>query len=287
MARMLDLNEDLVEVLADSHDLGHPPFAHSGQVALEKLMQPHGGFEHNAQSRRIVEFLESKSAQYPGLNLAYETLFGLMKHAGAEQIKSMIGADQFYFPLEAEVVDLADEIAYNNHDLEDGLSSGLLSFDDIKTVPLWRENIERLQKNYPGIDEKNLRKALVSDLIGTQIIQVVKNSLSNIEKFNFQKPQDANRISADKVIAFDPREYVAIAECRKYLYQNFYFHPKVQGMNERAEQIISGLFKFYETHPEKLEFKGVPEAPFYRRLCDYIAGMTDGYAEKMYQKYCL
>lgn len=280
IARLLQLNEDLAETIAYAHDLGHPPFAHAGEKALEKLMEPYGGFEHNGQSHRIVTKLEDISPLYQGLNLTYETLFGLLKHATLEAGRKIY--PEFYLPLESAAVDMADEIAYNNHDLDDGLASGLLIHDElVAQVPLWKEATDINQKKYTQLTPKELKHLNKSYLINLEITALVKNTAKELQEKKITQLSDLRNVSSIQIVKFPSEMAEKIAILKRYLMQHFYRHPKVVAMNEKGTEIISSLFHYYANHQEKLEDNGHSQDDFYRRLADYIAGMTDGFATNL------
>jgi len=283
IARLLQLNEDLAETIAYAHDLGHPPFAHAGEHALEQLMAPYGGFEHNGQSHRIVTTLEDISPLYQGLNLTYETLFGLLKHATLEAGRKIYS--NFFLPMESAAVDMADEIAYNNHDLDDGLSSGLLEHHALyQNVPLWKEATEINQKKYANLSSKELTHLNKSYLINLEITALVENSVKEINQKSIHDLNDLRKLSSIQIIKFPSEMAEKVAILKRYLMQNFYRHPKVVAMNEKGTEIIEGLFHYYVKNQEKLADYGHANDDFYRRLADYIAGMTDGYATDLYEK---
>jgi dGTPase len=283
IARLLQLNEDLAETIAYAHDLGHPPFAHAGEKALEHLMEPYGGFEHNGQSHRIVTTLEDISPLYKGLNLTYETLFGLLKHATLEAGQKIY--PKFYLPLESAAVDMADEIAYNNHDLDDGLSSGLLNHADLyQNVPLWKEATDINQKKYTALSSKELTHLNKSYLINLEITVLVQNAETEIKTRQITTLEDLRKVSSIQIVKFPSEMAEKIAILKRYLMQHFYRHPKVVAMNEKGTEIISGLFHYYMKNQEKLADYGHASDDFYRRLADYIAGMTDGYATGLYEE---
>jgi dGTPase len=283
IARLLQLNEDLAETIAYAHDLGHPPFAHAGEHALEKLMTPYGGFEHNGQSHRIVTSLEDISPLYKGLNLTYETLFGLLKHATLEAGRKIY--PQFFLPLESAAVDMADEIAYNNHDLDDGLTSGLLEHTDLyQNVPLWQEATDLNQKKYANLSSKELTHLNKSYLINLEITALVENSAKEINQKSIQSLEDLRKVSSIQIIKFPSEMAEKIAILKRYLMQHFYRHPKVVAMNEKGTEIIGSLFHYYVKNQQALAGYGNPADDFYRRLADYIAGMTDGYATGLFDQ---
>ncbi len=299
IARVLGLDEDLAECLALAHDLGHPPFGHSGEEALQKVMAPYGGFDHNAQTLRIIEKLEGRYAEFDGLNLTWETLEGIAKHNGplidkdhaANNLPWAIRAledwqrldlDTYAGP-EAQVAALADDIAYNNHDIDDGLRAGLFSVADIAVVPLVGRAFADVRKRYPDLDEERVIHEAVRDLIGYMVADLLKESRSRLHK---NEPQSADEIRALDVpiIAFSDKFREEEIPLRAFLYQNMYRHYKVNRMMGQASRVVSELFELFIAGPNLLptEYQVLCDGPntekTARVICDYIAGMTDEFA---------
>lgn len=299
IARVLGLDEDLAECLALAHDLGHPPFGHSGEDALQKVMAPYGGFDHNAQTLRIIEKLEGRYAEFDGLNLTWETLEGIAKHNGPlidkdRSAKSLpwairaledwqrLDLDTYAGP-EAQVAALADDIAYNNHDIDDGLRAGLFSVEDIAVVPLVGRAFADVRKRYPDLDEKRVIHESVRDLIGYMVADLLKESRVRLQKY---KPQSSDEIrSLDvPIIAFSDKFREEETPLRKFLYDNMYRHYKVNRMMGQASRVVTELFELFIEGPNLLptEYQVLCDGPntavTARVICDYIAGMTDGFA---------
>ncbi|MBI4368131.1 MAG: deoxyguanosinetriphosphate triphosphohydrolase [Candidatus Omnitrophica bacterium] len=275
IARALRLNEDLTEAIALAHDLGHGPFGHAGQEALSELMKQHGGFEHNAQCLRIVEKLEESYANFHGLNLTFEVREGLRKHA-RNQIPS----------LEAEVVDLADSIAYNGHDLDDGLRSGLLNIRMLAKIKLWREVDRYIQKKSPRAPQGIQNKIAIRLLINRMTGDLIEETLRHLRRFAIQKPADLRRAGA-KVVRFSKALDADVLELKKFLRKNLYLHPHVIRVTREGQHLIRELFGFYAAHPAQLPAyvkRRAAKEGQWRSLCDYIAGMTDRYAAEEYHR---
>ncbi|MBL7685015.1 MAG: deoxyguanosinetriphosphate triphosphohydrolase, partial [Deltaproteobacteria bacterium] len=252
IARMLRLNEDLAEAIALSHDLGHPPFGHSGEAEMNALMQDHGGFEHNRQSFRIVTFLERSYADFPGLNLSHEVLEGICKHVKTLDLpEGKIFQREGSFSLEAQTVNLADEIAYNNHDLDDGLRSQMISFKQLEEVALWREHYSEVVKRYPTHSEsfqaqttvRNIINFLVNDLVHQTHQHLLEKKISNLEDVKSR---------GDGIVSFSDPVREKTKELKKFLFTNLYRHYRVERMADKGNRIIRDLFKTYLENPRIL-----------------------------------
>jgi dGTPase len=279
IARLLSLNEDLTEVIAFAHDLGHTPFGHSGEEALNALMKDHGGFEHNSQSKRIVEELETKYQDFNGLNLTYEVRDGLMKHRTPHDNPTAGESVTLYPSLEARIVNIADEIAYNSHDLDDGLASEIIDPGDLAKITLWQEATEHNNKTYTNLDQEKLNSLNVRYLIGQQIIDLAKQASENIAGYSFKTVEDVYKC-ADKIVCFSKEMYEKNDQLRPFLMENFYRHPEIKQNNTKATEIITFLFNHYEKNPGEVPFVDrFPDTPVKLAITDYIAGMTDNFAQ--------
>jgi dGTPase len=276
IARALGLNEDLAETIALAHDMGHAPFGHTGEDRLDRLMKGHGGFEHNMQSLRIVEFIERKHPDTPGLNLSYELREGLRKHDQGYQ-----RADE-HFPspsLEAQVANLADEIAYYSHDLDDGLDAGLLKEGDLEAVDLWRQCAVGVQETFPGFDGSGFRRQLIRNLIDLEVDDVVAATAQRIEESEVQSADDVRR-QAKPLVGYSDELRRANQQLRKFLYQNLYFHPQVAEPNQRAADLIERVFSACMENPQRMGQSTLDRKNrdgLERVVCDYVSGMTDRY----------
>jgi len=283
-AHILGLNEDLAECISLAHDLGHTPFGHSGEEVMDELMKKHGGFEHNRQSLRIVTFLEQVYPNFNGLNLTYEVRDGISKHF-TDYDNQGLKTDGHY-SLEAEIVNLADEIAYNNHDLDDGLRSGMITLEQLSTIELWQEHYEHICQKMPEAGPRVwqsqtvrfLINHLVTDLVNHTAVQMKENRINALEDFWACK---------EKLVGFSPETRRKNAALKKFLYKNLYQHYRVMRMADKARRILTQLFEMYTGNPHILpnhvqhagETLGI-----WRAVCDYIAGMTDRFALEEYDK---
>jgi dGTPase len=281
-ARALMLNEDLAETIALAHDLGHSPFGHRGETALNRLMKDHGGFEHNRQSLRIVEELEQKYPRFSGLNLTWEVREGLAKHYTAyDHPARRKGFAEKSASLEAQVASLADEITYYSHDLDDGLDAGLLSEKKLnREVRLWRQATRTVEKEYGVLPDECRRYFVIRCIIDLQVKDVVTTTEELIRTAGVHHADDVRR-QARLLVQYSPERGRLNLELRRYLYKNLYFNPEVHGPNTRAVHTLDDLFGYYVDHPLRLSAssrKRVRKDGLYRVICDYLAGMTDRYA---------
>jgi dGTPase len=292
LARGLGCNEELTEAICLAHDLGHPPFGHAGEHALNALMTDHGGFNHNTQSYRIVTKLEQRYRDFSGLNLTYETREGMIKHE-TDYDKSDA---QGYEPdkrgsLEAQIANLADEIAYDAHDLDDGLRAGMFDMAALDELTLWRELKEvvgwQSERPLPPI----VRHEIIRELIGQSVMDVLQQTHNNLLDKQIDSPQKV-QTRADNLVSYSPDFKVKVRQLKKFLLESMYFHYRLIRMQTKAERFITELFQAYEKEPRMLPTdtkKKLDEAPLQRVITDYIAGMTDRYAldewEKLYDPY--
>ena len=305
IARVLGLDEDLAECLALAHDLGHPPFGHSGEEALAICMEPYGGFDHNAQTLRIVEKLEGRYAEFDGLNLTWETLEGIAKHNGPLIAKP---SDEEFLPWalralddwrgleldtyagpEAQVAAIADDIAYNNHDIDDGLRAGLFSVEDIMVVPIVRDTFEDVRRRYPDISQDRMIHEAVRDLIGIMVQDLLQETRRRLAK---HKPGSADDVRGlnEPIAAFSDDFKAKEKPLRAFLFENMYRHYKVNRMMGQARRVVTELFELFIDDPEILptEFRrqceGANSHKTARVICDYIAAMTDAQAINEHKK---
>jgi dGTPase len=304
LARGLLVNEDLAEGVALSHDLGHTPFAHTGEDILAECMEPYGGFEHNDQSLRVLTKLERKYHRWPGLNLTWETLEGVVKHNGPVHYKTLpvtlaevqkqtdLRLDS-YASVEAQCAALADDIAYNNHDVEDGLRAGMFSLEAIEQVTLIGEVINNVRKQYPGIADHYLVQETIREMIGAMVSDVMSESTKRLREINPQSPDDI-RAAGRPVVAFSESMYEKVDELRDFLMTKMYRHYSVMRVRLKSEKIVKDLFDAFLQRPQLLPErwqKRVEEVggmmndhPRARIVCDYIAGMTDRYAMREHER---
>ncbi len=268
IARALGLNEDLAEAIALAHDLGHAPFGHSGEEMLAECMSEQGGFEHNRQSLRVVELLEAAYPAFPGLNLTHEVLEGLRKR------------DESMPPsLEAQIADLADEITYYSHDLDDALDFAILDSDQLDDSAIWQRSHQRVAKRNPDLLGQQLHKNIIRDIIDLQVRDVVATSAGAIAEAAPSTAAEARRQPA-RLIRYSAELSQANRELRTFLYENVYYHPRVAEVNQRACEMLRAVFAAYLQDPARLgeaAARRLEGEGLHRTVCDYIAGMTDRY----------
>jgi dGTPase len=287
VARALSLNEDLAEAVALAHDLGHTPFGHAGEWALNALMAPHGGFDHNAQSLRIVDVLEERYPHFAGLNLTWEVREGIVKHSGRYDRPQAQEFDPRLAPcLEAQLVDFADEIAYNAHDIDDGLESGMLRLEDLRGVSLWEESLEATRGRYPDIEFPLRRYAAVRYLIDMLVTDLATWVRDQIRAHDITSVE-AVRAHCPRLVDFSPPMRTRNQELKGALKEHLYTHYRVTRMGMKAQKVITGLFEAYMAEPRQMPPQrssagsGGPPA---RMVADYIAGLTDRSALDEYRK---
>lgn len=295
MARALRLNEDLVEAIALAHDLGHTPFGHAGQDALHACMQAHGGFEHNLQSLRVVDALEIRYPDFDGLNLSFETREGVLKHCSRRNAQRLVATepqgparrflDGTQPSLEAQLVNLADEMAYNAHDIDDGVRSGLITPQQLDAVPLFRRFRDAALADHPNLAAQPGRRllfetlrrmlsALVADLVGSTEAAV-----------SAHQPADVDALRALPALAgFSPGMREALAALKRFLFAELYRHPQVVQTTTRARQVVTELFEAYVTEPQQMPADFAAAGDRHRAVADYIAGMTDRFALREHQR---
>lgn len=283
ICKSMQLNEDLAEAIALSHDLGHPPFGHNGQSVLNELMKEHGGFEHNKQSLRIVKLLEKRYPEFKGLNLTWEVLEGISKHTKDTENPISRNAGFRYPSLEAQVADCADGIAYNAHDLDDGITSNLLDIDKLREVALWRENEKLLDEKYSNLDFKLKKYQIVRRIINDLITDFREHTIQNLTRLNMRSPDDI-RSAPQRVAGFGPEMDEKNKELKKFLFKNMYTHRRVMRMEFKAELYLTEIFKAYKKLPVLLpESSEKQTESLERKICDYVSGMTDRYAISEYK----
>lgn len=286
LARALAVNEDLVEVICLAHDLGHPPFGHAGEGILNRLTQECGGFNHNHQTYRVVTELEQRYPDWPGLNLTYETLEGIAKHETEYDLSPKAGFDPLLRgSMEAQIANIADELAYNAHDLDDGLQAELIQPDDLRDVELWREVCERTGWSGKSVDEV-ARHLLIRELIGMQVDDVLQASLKEIEALQSQSMLDIQRHPLPVVLHSEKMRQLN-RQLKDFLFQNMYFHFRVARMAKRAERFVEQIFTSYVDDPRQLpksyQIRAAAHDPR-RVVADYIAAMTDRSALLEYRR---
>ncbi|PJA31802.1 MAG: deoxyguanosinetriphosphate triphosphohydrolase [Zetaproteobacteria bacterium CG_4_9_14_3_um_filter_53_7] len=299
ICRSMHLHEDLAEAVALAHDLGHTPFGHSGQDALDDVMKPYGGFEHNRQSLRIVEELEHKYAAFPGLNLSYETREGIVKHHSAYDAPKNIELAHFNLheqpALEAQIGNLADEIAYNNHDIDDGYRAGMLSVEELKGLALFGSNYAKVEAEFPDVSERLKVNETVRHMINDLIVDVIEETGRRMAQMQVKTFADV-RAAPTPLVGFSRQVRNMNGEMKKFLFKNMYRHYRVARMANKAERVVREIFRVYMQTPsmlpenQQLEMsqaraaEGLSESRQARIIADYIAGMTDRYALEEHER---
>ncbi len=302
IARALMVNEDLAEGIALAHDLGHTPFAHIGEEYLAKAMEPYGGFEHNDQSLRVLTTLERKYPKWNGLNLTWETLEGVVKHNGphsdpqiaVRELQEQVDLElSGHASIEAQVAALSDDIAYNNHDVEDGLRAHLFTIDDLKNIPLLDEVIKAVHDEHGELEERYLVQEMIREMIGAMVEDVLAETHARIAVLNPQSPDDI-RAAGRQMVAFSDGMRKKVDELRAFLFERMYRHYTINRMHLKVERIVTELFTAFVQHPDVLpdnwqervkEGGGLDdEQKRARVVADYIAGMTDRYAIREHER---
>jgi dGTPase len=301
IAGSLGLNEELTEAVALAHDLGHPPFGHTGEDALQALMAPYGGFDHNAQAVRIVTSLERHYADFDGLNLTWDTLEGIAKHNGPVTGDLPYALADYnalhdlelhtHASAEAQVAALSDDIAYNNHDLQDGLHAGLFSEDDIAQLPLVRDAFAQVDAKYPGLDPMRRRHEALRRVFGMMVSDVIETSARQLDAAGAQSSADIRHLGRP-VIRFSERLWEALTQIRAFLFTNMYRAPKVMKKRAEVTRVVEAIFPLFMDNPALLPQHWLEDAGQVRHddqtrarmVADYIAGMTDRFALKEYDR---
>jgi dGTPase len=294
IARNLKLHEDLVEGIALAHDLGHTPFGHAGQDALNECMREFGGFEHNLQSLRVVDLLEQRYAEFDGLNLTFELREGILKHCSLNNAKQLGDVGERFInkeqpSLEAQLTNLADEIAYNNHDVDDGLRSGLIALEQLEQVTLFADNLNKVRQQYPNLLGRRLIHETVRRMINALVVDLCQQSSANIAKAN---PAGIDEVRKNPMlIGFSVEMREQQTELKRFLRANLYQHYRVNRMTAKAQRIIKELFAVFlddiRLMPDEFQARALQDASQMdkaRAVADYIAGMTDRYAIKEHQR---
>lgn len=297
-ARALGLNEDLTEAISLAHDLGHTPFGHAGQDALNRCMKDYGGFEHNLQSLRVVDELEQRYADFKGLNLCFETREGILKHCSRANAAELGELGERFLQgrqpgLEAQIANMADAIAYNNHDVDDGLRSGLISLQQLREMALFEAEYQQVQESYPGLDGRTLIHEIIRRMINRQVVDLLTTSEALIRE---AAPQDIEAVRAQQrpLILFSDTMQARHQELKHFLHEHLYRHYRVHRMSVKAQHMVTELFAamFDDLRLMPLEHQqrarqleaDTGEAGRARAVADYIAGMTDRFAILEYRK---
>ena len=299
ICRIFNLNEDLAETLALAHDIGHPPFGHAGEAALSNSMDGHGGFDHNDQAIRVVHILEKKYFEFDGLNLTWETLEGLVKHNGPvkDNIPQTISDLNYQFnlsldeyaSLEAQIAAIADDIAYNNHDVDDGLRAGFFTYQELKDLPLIGNIVREFPKNFENRDIQRINNEITRRSTAQMVNDVLLNIANNIENHGIENIEDVRKHDS-AIASFTVKMQTDVDTIREFLSDRMYNHEKVRNMSKNAGRTISALYDLLIEDKDliysKLKIKKDDKISKSRRVCDFIAGMTDNYAQSIYQEYC-
>jgi dGTPase len=285
IARQLGLNEDLTEAIALSHDLGHPPFGHAGEAALDDCMREQGGFEHNRHGLRIVDVLEYRYADFPGLNLSWEVLEAMAQHSKAPdtpEVQAFAGAGQPL--LEAQVVDAADSLAYDTHDLDDALSVGLVGTEDLQDVAFWQRTVGRVRQQHRAIGPEQFQPTVVRALINWQVADLLDQTRQALRRQRIRTVEDVRRVP--ERLVWPGSEVAALKQALEdFLHRRVYRHYRVLRMAAKGRRIVRALFDEFCRAPELLPERYARRArvgQLQRTVCDYLAGMTDRYAQDEY-----
>jgi len=289
VARNLHVNEDLVESISLAHDLGHTPFGHAGQDALNECMRGHGGFEHNLQSLAVVDELEEHYGAFNGLNLCFETREGILKHCSRENARRLGDLGERFLlgrqpSIEAQIANIADEIAYNNHDVDDGLRSGLLTIEQLAEVELWQTHYAAARGDFPQIEGRRLIHETVRRVINTLIVDLIEQTHRNLAE---HAPRSLDEVrSAPPLVAHSERVAAQAVALKRFLFTNLYRHYRVMRMANKAQRVVKGLFEAFSDDPRLLppDYQAAGPEQQARLIAHYIAGMTDRYALKEYRR---
>lgn len=292
IARPLGLNEDLVEAIALAHDLGHTPFGHAGQDALNACMADHGGFEHNLQSLRVVDKLEERYPEFDGLNLCFETREGILKHCSRANAQALERAepggvgrrflDRTQPGLEAQLCNLADEIAYNAHDIDDGVRSGLITIEQVAQVPLFGRHYEETMRDHPELQGRRVLYEAIRRMLSAQVYDAIDATRAAIDD---ARPADADAARAmPPLVRFSEAARAEAAQLKSFLFHDLYRHPRVTDTTSQAQEVVRELFDCYLAQPGEMQagFASREDTP--RAVADYIAGMTDRYALREHER---
>jgi dGTPase len=297
IARALGLNEDLTEALCLAHDIGHPPFGHAGEDALEEALKPYGGFDHNAQTLRTLTQLESPYPSWPGLNLSWELLEGLAKHNGPVTqptwaLADVNGAFDLDLPswpsLEAQIAAVADDIAYDNHDIDDGIRAGLLTLEQLLELPFIAERWSRITAKYPDARRETLIRELVREQIGVMVNDVIDTTRARLADLQIGSVEDI-RSAGQQMGGFSDGLAARERQLKAFMYANLYHHPEQQEAADRAQSIIADLYRAYSSDVSLLPDDWLANAPVSepqrsRHIADFLAGMTDRYAQNCHRQ---
>jgi dGTPase len=287
IARALGLNEDLVEAIALAHDLGHPPFGHAGEEALDDLLAEHGGFNHNRQSLRVVDALEKRYAEFEGLNLSFEIRESIIKHGDHFGDDLPPEFDPELEPLlEAQLADVADSLAYSNHDIDDGLRSSFIELEEVRGIRLWAEAESAVRVAHPPMETKTLVARTVSHLIDRQVRDLIEATHERLERSGIDSVEKVRR-HRGKLVAFSEEAAALKGEMEAFLRERLYQHYRTVKMAEKARRFVKEIFREYLRNPRQLPPSHQPRGgeSVHRSICDYLAGMTDRYCQEEYRRF--
>ncbi len=290
LARILKVNEDLTECICLAHDLGHSPFGHEGEKVLDELMKAHGGFDHNLQSLRNIECIESPYPDFKGLNLTWEVRAGLLKHEahneGAELDGYPIGPFQ---SLEAQIADIADDMTYPGSDVDDGLEAGIMTRQKLEQTEFWNKAASITQQRYPNLSEFQFLRATIRTMLELQVFDVTEHAFQALETHNPQSVHDVMS-APERIVTFSREMQEMLDEFHQFMFENLYYHQGVAGATQESVSMMRKLFLHYIEHPETLGRKArerLHEEGLWRTVCDYVAGCTDRYAIEEFNRYRL
>ena len=290
ISRTLGLHEDLAEAISLAHDLGHTPFGHAGQTALNRCMKGYGGFEHNLQSLRIVDSLENDYIDFEGLNLTFETREGILKHCSNKNALKLGEVGKRFIQkkqpsLEAQIVNFADEIAYNHHDIDDGFRSGLLTFDQLHDLPFFKEISLKVKSESPSINDRQCMRATIRRMMNIFIIDLCEQSQGRIDKQELNSINDVRNAGA--IISLSDDMTKKQQSLKQFLREALYLHPRVQVMTDNANDVINSIFEKFMQNPSLINItKKQSQNELAILVSDYIAGMTDRFALQTFEKFC-
>jgi dGTPase len=290
LARTLGANEDLTECICLAHDIGHSPFGHAGEEALDELMSNHGGFDHNLQSLRCIEVVESPYPGFRGLNLTWEVRAGLLKHEAHIEGAALDGHPIGPFQLiEAQIADIADDMTYHAHDVDDGLEAGIVSLQQLETTGFWRMAAAATRKRYPTLSEYQFVRATIRRMLELQVFDVSEHAFATIDKLNPRNTREV-MIAPQRIVDFSSGMKHLLDEFSAFMFENLYFHHGVADATRQSVAMMRKLFLHYIEHPETMGQKArarIDQEGLWRTACDYVAGCTDRYAIEEYQRFGL
>jgi dGTPase len=290
LARILCANEDLTECICLAHDIGHSPFGHVGEEVLDDLMKNEGGFDHNLQSLRCIEIIESPYPGFQGLNLSWEVRAGLLKHEahidGAELDGHLIGPFQ---SVEAQIADIADDMTYHAHDVDDGLEAGIVTLDQLETTEFWRMAASATRERYPALSEYQFVRATIRTLLELQVVDAADFAADALERY---RPESVREVmtAPERIVAFSPGMRAVLDQFTAFMFENLYFHQGVTEATRQSTSMMRRLFLHYIEQPHTMGRKArarLEQEGLWRTVCDYVAGCTDRYAIEEYQKFAV